>query len=111
VREEARVLGIEPEPVVPSVIEVALEVRVQERIVFLDRERLAREVGDEDGSRAGLGPVRAGTCIVIPEARVQPLWICAVRIGAHVGVRPSLGSAFGAFNDIGHSIVAGSARS
>jgi hypothetical protein len=92
------------------VVEVALEIRVQERVVFLDRERLAREVGDEDGRRAELRPVRAGTCFVVPGIRDQALWICAVRISTHLGVRLSLGSACAAFNDIAPTIVAGSAR-
>ncbi len=52
VREEPRVARVQAEPVAAAVIEVALEVGVQEGVAFLDRERLAREVGDEDGCGA-----------------------------------------------------------
>src|SRR5439155_8315307 len=35
---------------VAHVVEVPLQVRVHERVAFLDRKRLARELGYEDGS-------------------------------------------------------------
>ena len=55
VRQEPRVVRVQPETVLPAVVEVPLEVRVQEGLPLLDGQRLAREIGDQDRGRSLLG--------------------------------------------------------